>query len=470
MEASALFQLWSSLRLPERRQLRAFLRSGWSRPRREALDLCDILLGASDAALRSMDKSVLFARLFPGETYDNLRLNHAFSYLSGQIEQFLGYREIDQEPLWRELFICRALRRRGLSRAFEYRLAQLEAGCRNHLRRNADWHLLRYQIGQEKMAHHFLNEREAAADLSNVTDALTRFFVLEHIRWSATALSLQSLYGGPAQPLPLSAAVMQEADAMIVEQAPAVEIIRRAYLAQFDIEDEDNFKRLKTLITVHLNQFSPAEGRDLYMAGINFCLRRHNRGERPAYTLEALALYRDALERGLLFENGILPKYTYNNIARLSCLAGERSFAGAFIESYHQFLPLAERENLHRFNLAIFHYLGAAYDRIPALLQTFEFKDTYTNIHARQMLVKSYFELGEWQALTSLLDSTYTYLRRKKEIGYHRETILNFIKFTRKLIKSGSGSERRKHALIARVQAEKYVAEREWLVQKLLKI
>jgi hypothetical protein len=232
-----------------------------------------------------------------------------------------------------------------------------------------------------------------------------------------------------------------------------------------DIEQEENFRNLKILIGQKGQLFSAAENRDLHLLAINFCLRRHNRGERPFYTREALNLYREALERGLLFENNLLQKFTYNNILRLACIAGEWDWAKAFLEQYRSFLPEEERENTYRFNLASWHYLAGEYVRVPALLQTFEFADRDTQLNARQMLLRSFFELQEWQALDSLLRSFYSFLRRRHDIGYQRLAYLNLIKYTRKIM-SGQRSPRKAAKLAERIRAEQYVTEREWLLEK----
>jgi hypothetical protein len=81
------------------------------------------------------------------------------------------------------------------------------------------------------------------------------------------------------------------------------------------------------------------------------------------------------------------------------------------------------------------------------------------------MLLRSYFELEEWQTLDSLLKSFYTFLRRRHDIGYQRLMYLNLIKFTRKLM-AGPLTRRKAKALAERIQAEQYLAEREWLLSK----
>jgi hypothetical protein len=63
--------------------------------------------------------------------------------------------------------------------------------------------------------------------------------------------------------------------------------------------------------------------------------------------------------------------------------------------------------------------------------------------------------------LASLLDSFAVFIRRQKDLGYHRESYLNLIKFTKKLAKKGLNPQ-----LAEAIRQTAAVAEREWLLEK----
>ncbi len=477
MKSPILFQLWKSLTKTERSQCRKWLQSPFHNQRSELLSLLEWLDSIPDPMLEKTSKETIYALLFPGEAYDNDALNYVFSFLVKQIEGFLAWEEITKnETSWHDLFLTRALRKRGVSDAFERKINLLEKSHAEKPQRNAAWHLLRYQIQHEKLAQLSLQSRDAANDLGEVSDALTQFFLMENIRLNATGLSIKALYGNDFK-MPLASAALDLVQSNLLASAgrdgnsiktvSALEIIHLSFQAQNNPEDEANFQQLKLLLPEYAQLFDPSECHDLYRSAINFALRRHNRGERPKYTREALDLYREALDKGFLFEAGRLPKAVYNNINRLACLLGELDFAQLFLENYRKSLPEAQEENIYRFNRAIFHYLSGDFERVPGLLQAFEFTDVYMQLHAREMLLKSYFELEEWQALESLCDSFYAFLRRKKDLGYHRITFLNFIKYIRKAMKPSSKQRLKAKKLAEKIRTEEYIAGREWLLEKL---
>jgi hypothetical protein len=464
MLGTFLLELWKALAPSEHRALLKFLDSPAHNQRPDVRALAALLASTPPSAWGSLEKKTVFESVFPGEAYDNLRFNHSCSFLVQRIEAYLAWQEMERDDKWRQWLLCRSLRRRGVNEHFLRRTESAIRSLENQPLRNAEHHLVRFLLESERYQHRVLHEREAPTGLARVTEPLDRFFTLENLRWAGTALSLQARYGAQNL-LPYSGPVLRHAAAADSERAPEVVLMRLGYEALQDTDNEENFRQLKALIAEKGQLFSPAETRDLYLLAINFCLRRHNRGERPAYTREALLLYRDALERGLLFENGLLQKFTFNNILRLACTSGEREWAQFFLEKYSPCLPPDDRENIYRFNLASWHYLGGDYAQVPALLQTFDFSDRDTQLAARHMLLRSYFELQEWQALDSLLKSFYSFLRRRHDIGYQRLMYLNLIKFTRKLM-AGPLSRRKAAQLAERVRAETYVAEREWLLEK----
>jgi hypothetical protein len=68
------------------------------------------------------------------------------------------------------------------------------------------------------------------------------------------------------------------------------------------------------------------------------------------------------------------------------------------------------------------------------LLQHANYRDILLNLSAKTLLIKTYYELDEFDALTSSLDAMRNYIRRKRVIGYHRTNYLNIVKYMEKLV------------------------------------
>jgi hypothetical protein len=462
-----LLQIFKALESGEYPAARRFLESPFFNRRADVLVLFDRLVEAGkQASLDRLTKRELFTLLFPDRPYNALLLNHVFAYLTERLEQYLALVEMQRDGLTESLYRVRAFRRRGLGQLFERDVRQLEQAHAASPQRHAGWHLFQYQLQDELFSRHAVDRRGAPANLQTAVDALGDFFLLESLRWACTAYALQSVVGATTYRLPLEAAVRAAVVQVAAEEQPALALLAACLHALQDPDDDAAFRQVKALLGAHPRLFPPGESRDIYIAAINFCIRRQNRGER-AYAREAFELYRAALAAGLLLENGVLPPSTYSNIHLLSQVNAERDWARQFLEDYRERLPAAARDNIYRYNLAIFHYRAGEHGRVLELLRQVEFSEVFIELDVRRMLLKSYYELGEWAALASLLDSFRTYLRRQKTLGYHRDSYLNLVKFVPKVLRALSRPPAARRRLASEIQGEKALAEREWLLEKL---
>ena len=89
------------------------------------------------------------------------------------------------------------------------------------------------------------------------------------------------------------------------------------------------------------------------------------------------------------------------------------------------------------------------------------------NLDARRMMVRMYFDTGEVAALDSLLHSFRTYLQRHRNIGYHRELNFNFVRYVQRLLQLEPGDDGARHQWRDKMLAEKYLAEKDWLLEKI---
>ncbi|MCC6459271.1 MAG: hypothetical protein IT260_02295 [Saprospiraceae bacterium] len=462
MQNTYLFQVFQALGKSDRSRLRKFLQSPFHNRRADVLELFDYLLHAGSEP----EPRQAWAAVYPEQVFQASQFHLLSTYLLGLIEDYLAYEEWAAEGLQRRLYLVRALRKREIGPHFERQARLLEREHRANPMRHAGHFLTAYQIQNEIFAHQVVSQRNWADNLQALTDALGYFFVLENLRWSGMVQSLRQRTGAEIPHPPLAEPAQAWAAQADAETLPAVALLYQSFLTLSDADNPEHFLELKKLLPRVTTLFPTAESRDIYMAAINFCIRRQNKGER-LYAREAFDLYRTALQAGILLENGILPKYTFNNINALAHLVGEADWARAFLDQHHMALLPAERENIYRYNLAIYHFRRSDYGQALELLREVTFTEVFINLDVRRMLLRSYFELGEWTALASLLDSFRAYLDRQKGLGNHRESYLNLIRFTQKLAQSQGMKRAQAVRLAQKIQQTERLAEREWLLGKL---
>ncbi len=466
MQDTLAWSLFKGLKPIEITRFGKFLHSPYFNRRKDVLRLYQIFVFESKKGSGILSQEKAWSVLFPGQVFNPKLFNYTLHFFTGRLEQFLACEELLGDPFQNRLLQCRAFRKRNVLAHFDNNVAKLSRDHAASPFRNADWWLFEYRLQQEIFARQAMHRRGGGANLAQATEALANFFLLENLRWSATARAQAALSRATPAPVPLSAEALQIAADTSETANPALALVHAGLQALAHPDEEHYFNSLKTLLQNHVGLFPPTEARDLYMAAINFAIRRHNRGER-AFTREAFDLYREALDKGVLLETGQLPQYTFINILNLALLLGEHLWSRSFLDTGKALLPPAERDNTYRYGLAGYHFRRSEYEPVLSLLREVEFSDIFIQLDARKMLLRSYYELGEWPALASLLDSFKAFLRRQKALGYHRDSYLNLVKFTQKLMKTTSRRPAARKRLVRQLEATEAVAEREWLLAKL---
>ena len=105
-----------------------------------------------------------------------------------------------------------------------------------------------------------------------------------------------------------------------------------------------------------------------------------------------------------------------------------------------------------------------------SLLRDTDQADLLINLYAKNLLLKIYYELGEFKLLDSFLDAFQIYLRRKKDIASHKKNYWNMIYYTQKLMKVNPFNTSAKEKLKAKIESEEVLLERPWLLEQLGKL
>jgi hypothetical protein len=468
LENSQLLQLFSRLSASQLRKLRLFLRSPYFNRREDVYALFEYLRADQKRKHPKLEREAVFSALYPDDKHDDSRLNFVVHALLTQIKQFLALQEFEQEEQMKELYQCRALRKVGAEKPYKKSFEKLKKDLENHPYQNVGFHYLNYQLYQEEYIYIASQRRAGRMNLEELVKELTIFYLADILRHSCSILTAQRI-SKEAYELELLEEVLRYVERSSVKHTPAIAIYHQAYhlLVDTAATDEQGFSAFECLIEQHWQQFPPHEIRDIYLLAINYCIQRLNRGQRQ-FIVRALGLYKQALERNILLENGQLSKFTYNNVLMLALACQEFEWADYFLHQFKSKLPEKERENIFHYNLAVYYFRKPDYDQALTLLnRQLVFDDIFYNLNSRSMLLQIYFEKGLFDLLFSHLDSFATFISRKKQLGYHRENYLNLISFVRKLLNTPESDKVAREQLRANIAATEAVADKKWLLAQL---
>lgn len=462
MRQSTLFRHLALLTTAERNQFKKWLASPFHNQREDLRHLYAHILKHTSCQPELLTKARTWAVLFPDQAYGEAKMNLLLSLLLQVLRDFLAWREWQADGPQPRIHYLRALRKGGLDAEFERELQEIQTALESDPCRDEAYHQLCCQLQREKYDQLSVRQRAVHFPLEPMAKHRLLAFQLGQLRLQCTQAVVRSVSPNEANNALLF-------DAVAVPERPedpGLLLYVRLLAALRDL-DEAAFFEAKRLIMAHWGRFRENERRDLYLLALNVCIRKINSGH-PAFLREAFDLYRDGLENRALFVNGTLSRFTYKNVTTAGILSGEKAWVRQFLEDYKPYLHPRERQQTYLYNLAVYYFRLPDYDAALDLLREANFgDDSLTNLDARSMLLRIYYERGHVEALESLLDSFGAYLRRRSDIGYQKINYDNLLRFVRQMLRKWPLDAPEKALLRQEVENTAAVAEREWLLGQL---
>jgi len=311
----------------------------------------------------------------------------------------------------------------------------------------------------------YQQERRSTTGLQGVADKLDEAYLVAKLKQTCGMVSYENIYR-QAYRYDLLEPLLAH-----IEQTPYTNPLLLGYYHGLMIlrnpDALESFASMKAVLKEQAALIPFEEAQELHIIARNFCIRRFNMGDQ-AYFKELFDLYQLGLEtKVLLNEQGYISPSAFKNIVSVASRLEAFEWAEAFVKERSTLLEEKYRNDYLNYNLARLYFARKQYGQALQLLNQVEYHDVFVAADARTLLLKTYFELDEYDALDALLESFKQFVTRRKEVAYHRENYLNTIKFTRYLINLNGRDKTRKEALGKKIQGTKILTEKTWLLEKL---
>ena len=466
MLKSRLFELFSALSGKERRELGKFVRSPVFNQRNDVVDLYLYLYRSfpvKNPAL--LEREAVFESVFKNEKFDAAKMDYTMSFLFQVMKSYLIYKEQAADPNLQQIALARSLRKRNLGRLFdkEHKTAEKKLSIQPY--RNADFHHHRYELLLEQLSFSRQDSRNLSAAFTDISKELTTYFISRKLWQACSAVMYKTMWQAKMPEADIVEAILRHVEANDYSDVPAINLYYVCYKALTEKKNLQWFERLRQLIKQYHTSLPPSEVRDLYLVAINYCIRRFNTGEQ-AFIREAFQLYQEGLVIGVFLENGILSRFTYNNIVMAGTYLKEFAWVKKFLDDYKNNIESKYRESTFNYNRAIYFFQKPDHGKALELLQQAEFDDVMHNLNARKMVLQIFMEKDEREVLTSWLISFKNFIYRHKELGnYQKDRYLNLIKFTKKYLSVDRYNKAALIQLKKEIVETEQVAEKEWLLR-----
>ena len=378
-------------------------------------------------------RELVFQVLFPGHPHDQAKLALIFTYSMRLAGQFLSVEQAVEQPGLQAAYLLRQLRAKKQFQLYERELQKAEAGQLEQDTRDSSWYYHQYLAAQEADQYfNAISERRTDDSLQRKQRFLDRFYLAEKLR-DACEMQVRSriLKVSYSDPLRETALAAVESHFGELGNEPAIAMYYWLYRMVTTADSSNYFEALSALKR-HQAALPAVEQKAIYNYLQNYCIQKINEGE-ERFLSEIFELYKAQLERSLLLENGLLSEWHYKNIVTTGIRLREMDWVRDFIEGYREKLPAEARDNAYRFNLASYFYAARQYDEVLRLLTQVEYRDLRYSLGAKALLLRTYYDLDEYEALRSLTDSFKQYLHRNQLMAdVRREGYHNLFKLTRR--------------------------------------
>lgn len=464
----ALLQTFSKYEL---NRFRKFLMSPYFNDQDDLVRLFEII----NKALRSegqqasdLKKNDTWKSLYPNRKYDDAHLRRLASDLSQLALRFMVEEARKQDALSEALELQQILEKPELQK----HLSGVERQIRKHLESmpgQSTWYYLSqfrlhwniYNRASKVVATSDFMEKLAPADQS-----LEFFYVVQKLKFYVTWLIYRG-FRSTQQELPVISGFWEHIRQPQFKETPLVGIYQNAILCLTEPSEEQHFKDFMSSLEKFSDKLTKEDLRECYYIAQNYCAFKVNQGKTEYYEV-FFRLFKNIIRLGILLENGQVSEGVFKNMITISLRVGEFEWAENFIREYSEYLSPGIRDNARTFNLANLYSHQKRHNEVIELLRNVEYNDIVYSLGSKLILLRTYYELGEFMALDSLIDSFRIFLRRNKVISKSLKREYNsFLNFVKKLTTLDSSDQAAITTFQQRVMAVSTTTPKKWLLEKI---
>ena len=465
MKSTKVFQVIKELSRIEIKELNKFLLSPYFNKNQSMILLTNILVELAENQIDLSKDSAWYA-IGEVKDYDDVRFRKYCSDLLKLIERFLAQREFDANPMRKAAYLLKVVSGKRIEHLYNssLRIARRLSSVQDS--KGIDYLFDVYQIERYHQVILEADDRAQKFNVELIVENLDKFYIAQKLLSYMTAMSQKRI-------------VDLEYDLLFIDEIllhiehnpyPDTPQIRILYLIAilYQTNDSAHYRELKALLLNHVNLFPPAEANNIFRSTLNFLIGWLNEGQTEQLH-ELFEMYNYALKQEFFFlQQGFNP-WIFKSIVIVALRLKEFDWCEDFIQNYSKHLDSDSRENAVRFNTARLRLYQKQYDRVVQLLSRVEFDDFSYNLGAKALLLATYYELDEIEALYSFLDSFKIFLRRNnaKLPKKRQENYLNLIKYTKHLSKLTRRDKKKLGDLKIEIQNKANLGDKRWILEKI---
>ena len=469
MKKIKLYELFLCLSKWDKNHFEEFVKSPYFNKREDMILLFDFLNHASPKILNSNNYRLAYKSVYPHKKYDQKDAYLLFSYLYKLLEKFMALQAFEKDKALLKFYSAKYYRSLKMDKPFQRKLEESREILEKSNLKNSDYLRRQYDLEYEYYDYLLSSKRTRENNLEKVGIAFDVYYISEKLRLYCFQLSHQTVYEKKYTVGMSKEVIRYVEDHPEFLNYPLIAIYFNYYQALFYKKSKAHFIEFRQKIETYKSHFTHREIRDIYLAAINVCIQRINKegDEGQIYLEEIFELYKNGFEQNILFENDQLSSHTFTNTLSVTIKLKALDWLERFIHDYKSKLNPQIREAVVNYAMGVLRYEQKNYKVSMQLLAQVDIDDSLIMLNTKNIQIRIYYELEEFESLSFLLESTRLYVERNKKIGYHGPLYLEIIKFTKKLISLKPYDTKKRKALIKKAEKIELQSFRNWVLKQL---
>ena len=411
-----LDRLLSLLSSVERKEFQQLLRTTLLGASAREQKFCTAWMALPESRRGQKDREKVFKKIYPGEAYDDLKLRRHQSSLTGKLERYLAFKEIDANEYHQRELLLSAYERRDDYDLFLKTKKDLLRQLDKVQPRTSAYFDRKLQVLYRYFDHPRTN-REDPNDptVDQLMETLDQSFALHKLRFAMMQRSREMAYRSDPQPIRFLGTLVEELEGPWARKEPIIQIYRLASRFQSGA-DEVDFKQYETELFAHFEFLSHRDRMDLFLVGLNFLVREARTDIR--WYKDALRWYKFGLNQNLFVGNGHFITLTFINIVIAAATVDDHDWGRTFVDTYREQLASEDYDRVYHYAMGVLSFFERDYTTAIDQLSVVEYQGLL-DLPARSYLARAYFKLYRsdrtyHQVVISYLVSYEQYLLRNK--------------------------------------------------------
>ncbi len=483
MRESKLTEMVKGITPVEFKRFGEFLNSPFHNKSRKLIQLYELInfnFDGFDANIITNEK--IAKAIFNGEGDKDQNVRTLISSFTTLLEDFLIIEELNKNSIKQKNFLLKSLRDRNILKTFDMISKEISEIQQKEFNRNTDYYYNEFTFKETWLNYHGedldLDLDKSYMEMSENADHL---FIVTKLKVLNTVISRKILF--PKGWIPTGISIYKSYWAVdsilkyIEKNNDKIEnghpIIFSEYKILMMVLEPDKIKHFHDLekhVFNNIEKYSEEELEQVYYSLSNYCINKVATGE-DKFVNELYKIHTNFEKTGFYAKNKNLQYTDFIGVIICGLNMKQIKWVEFFFETYKGNIASEVKRDTINLTSALISFNLKKYKECIGHLNKVGYKYTYFYMKSKETLIKTYYELGEFESLEAVIDTAKHYLKRHKEIlSIHFDRYILFMNYVINLIKLDKKQKPELKILMKKLDENRTTIAREWLIEKIIEM